>query len=313
MTHETVQRPSPLVAAARSLATDAVTAEVVGAWRADDVPCVLLKGPTVASWLYDERRVRTYGDSDLLVAPHALPRARAILAALGFAECPYEDPLLSTHATPWVRLGDGAAVDLHHAIWGAAAVPGRQWDVLRDGYTESMRVGGLAVTVPTLPARALLIAAHAAQHAPEGQEKPREDLRRALSAGPDDLWYEAARLADRLGAVVTLVSGLAQDPRGIELTQRLPYTRTWVMGSGGSRTVALGFERVAREPRMRGRLALTGRTLFPPADTMRWWHPAARRSRGALAAAYAARLARLTLRALPGLAAWYRARPARRS
>jgi hypothetical protein len=207
-----------------------------------------------------------------------------------------------------VRPRDGAQVDLHHSLWGASAPPQRQWDVLRDGHTESMRVGGIAVTVPTATARALLVAAHAAQHARKAEEKPLEDLRRALVTAGEELWRDAALLADRLGAVGALATGLSQHPAGGELARRLPYTRSWLRGEGATRTVAVGFERVAAAQGVRGRLAMTVRTLFPPPDVLRWWSPLARRGWRGLAAAYAARLARLSLRAAPSLASWYRAR-----
>ena len=62
--------PNPLqsLGMAHTLAVDVVTAEVVDAFRRAGVRAVVLKGPTLAGWLYGGEAVRTYGDSDLLVS-----------------------------------------------------------------------------------------------------------------------------------------------------------------------------------------------------------------------------------------------------
>ena len=53
---------------ALALAIDAVTAQVVTALRANGIRPLLLKGPSIAGWLYGDGAARPYGDSDLLVA-----------------------------------------------------------------------------------------------------------------------------------------------------------------------------------------------------------------------------------------------------
>jgi len=55
------------LAAALSLHLDAVTAEVVEAFRAVGVRTILLRGPAVGKWLYQEVGDRSYVDVDLLV------------------------------------------------------------------------------------------------------------------------------------------------------------------------------------------------------------------------------------------------------
>ncbi|MCA1711243.1 MAG: nucleotidyltransferase family protein, partial [Actinobacteria bacterium] len=66
-------------AALASLAVDAQTAEVVQRLHQADVPCLLLKGPSIAGWLYNDGTPRPYGDSDLLVPPHAYATAAEVL------------------------------------------------------------------------------------------------------------------------------------------------------------------------------------------------------------------------------------------
>ncbi len=80
--------PNPLqsLGMAHTLAVDVVTAEVVGAFRRAGVRAVVLKGPTLAGWLYGGDAVRTYGDSDLLVPAAGRGAAEAELARLGFEE-----------------------------------------------------------------------------------------------------------------------------------------------------------------------------------------------------------------------------------
>jgi Uncharacterised nucleotidyltransferase len=57
-----------LVAAGVSLHLDAVTTEVVLALREAGIPSVLLRGPAIARWLYEDPTERSYVDTDLLGA-----------------------------------------------------------------------------------------------------------------------------------------------------------------------------------------------------------------------------------------------------
>src|SRR3954468_24896626 len=98
-----------------------MTATVIKALQADSVPCLLLKGPTFARWLYGSGEARTYGDCDLLVADASIDRAGQILEALGFRPAVDESTMPEwwrTHAVEWLRTADGAAVDLHRTLLG---------------------------------------------------------------------------------------------------------------------------------------------------------------------------------------------------
>lgn len=73
----------PAVAGAvRVLAVDRVTAEVVPALAAVGIRPILLKGPSIARWLYPSGG-RSYGDTDLLVPPADFARAGSVLERPG--------------------------------------------------------------------------------------------------------------------------------------------------------------------------------------------------------------------------------------
>src|SRR3954468_19053260 len=73
----------PVRVAADNLRVDAATAEVARALDAAAIPHILLKGPSVARWLYPEGG-RGYSDSDLLVSPSSVQAAEAVLESMGF-------------------------------------------------------------------------------------------------------------------------------------------------------------------------------------------------------------------------------------
>lgn len=50
----------------------------------EDIACMPLKGPVLAQQLYGNPGARGFGDIDVLVRPHDVPRARTILLAAGF-------------------------------------------------------------------------------------------------------------------------------------------------------------------------------------------------------------------------------------
>src|SRR5215211_5077419 len=135
--------PAGLRATALGLAVDTVTAEVVTAMRNAGLRPLLLKGPSVALWLYGDDVPRPYGDSDLLLSPESQRAAQDVLRALGFRPLGYPVPWESQ---AWMRRSDQAAVDLHRSLIGAAAAPARVWEELATD-TETLPVGGVDVEV----------------------------------------------------------------------------------------------------------------------------------------------------------------------
>jgi hypothetical protein len=250
-----------LIAAARTLATDAACAAVVAAWQAEGIESILLKGLTTAEWLYPDQ-VRGYADSDLLVDPARVDDATAVLARLGFAAA---DHNLSEHSHPWLRAGDGAEVDLHVTLWGSHLAPSQVWETLQ-GCLQVRYIGPVPVQTLTRPARALLVVLHAAQHAEDGKPHPRVDLRRALERTPEQIWSEVDELAYRLMALTETADGLLLDPEGERLLDRLPLVRAAAFGRREHAPLAIGFQRLAGTPGFRGRLGVILRAIVRPRD-----------------------------------------------
>jgi hypothetical protein len=214
-----------LLAAARTLAVDALTAEVIDALRTARIRTILLKGPALANWLYPDGALREYDDCDLLVHPADAARAGEVLRGLGFEPFlersdEYMAAMAPPHAECWTRGRRNAEiVDLHDCLFGARAAKELVWRKLGAG-TEPMVVGGVPVEVLDAPRRAVVVALHAAANGGEGR-RSLEDLSRALAVGDDALWRDAARIAGRIGARHSFAAGLRLLPAGRELAGRL--------------------------------------------------------------------------------------------
>jgi Uncharacterised nucleotidyltransferase len=304
--------PPEIVWAARSLALDRRSAELVAELEAAGVPAILLKGPAIAAWLYRGRGVRTYGDTDLLVPPDRWDLAMATLRRLGFDDGlgGMAHPRMESFTSHPLARGD-EDVDLHCTIWGIEVPPERAWEVL-SANTEPMNVGGRTLPVLAPAARAMHVALHAAQHGYD-EGKPVHDLELALEVLPDDLWAEAAAVAAELDALGGFATGLRLLPAGRSLAERLGVDREASVDAllrVAHVPLSQGFEELANTRGVRAKLAVVRGELAPTADFMRWWSPLARRGRLGLAAAYLWRPLYLALRAGPGLVAWRRARRA---
>lgn len=292
-----------------ALYVDRLTAELANAFERREIASILLKGPAIARWLYDDGSVRSYSDCDLLVAPDQLSAAQSVLRELGFrdTQSPLAHPRLESHE--WRRAEH--RVDLHTTLIGIRASPQAVWETLWP-LTETAVVGGERVQVLSPPARALHVVLHAAQHG-RAEPKPLEDLRRALAMVAEPAWLEVLALARRLHAVEAFATGLRLLPQGAALASRLD------LGSAASADatlrlepvpLALAFEHLASTPGWNARLRIVLRELFPTAAFMRWWLPLARRGSPGLAAAYCWRPLWLLAHLVPGLLAWRRARRA---
>jgi hypothetical protein len=278
------------------------------------VRSVLLKGPAVARWLYrDDPAVRSYVDVDLLVSVGSFPRVTAVLSELGFELSLAEVALphgRRPHAETWERPGDGFMVDLHSTLPGVGVAPELAWRVLAAD-TAAMTVGGAEVEVLGEPARALLVALHAAHHGvKEGQT--REDLSRALAQVPVETWGAAYRVAERLKAIEALSSGLRLLPAGAELASELglPVADSVeaVLRAGSAPELALSFDWLVNAPSSRARARLIARKLVPPAGVLKARSPLARRGPAGLVVAYAVNPFVLAWRGGPALRAWVEAR-----
>jgi hypothetical protein len=241
------------------LATDAACAEVVRAWQPRGIQSILLKGATTAEWLYPGES-RGYVDADLLVAPDQVMAAANVLAELGFAPVQQH---VSPHAHPWIRGSDHAVVDLHVTIWGPTCAPAEVWEELR-GWVEPYRIGAVTLDVLKLPARALHVALHAAQHRDDPARSA--DLRRALERTSPSQWRQAERLADRLQALPLMAVGLELEPAGRALLHHLSLARAGLLAETQGARLAVGFARLAAAPGLAGKAAAALQAIKPPPD-----------------------------------------------
>jgi len=301
----------PLAAAGVGLAIDAATAEAVVALRAAGVRSILLKGPSFDDLLYDAHEPRPYSDIDLLVRSTDLPRAAEVLAGLGYRERAEREPeRIAAHASVWVRPSDRRYLDLHHTLGGVDRSEAGHWDVLAED-TDTLSVSNTEVEILSEPARALHVALHAAVSEPDA-EKPTIDLARAIERLPREIWEAAAVLATRLGADAAFETGLCRLPAGRKLAATLDLAPDRgveeVLLASSAPYSAWTVERLANAKGVRAKLRILGPRLFPKAEFMRVWYPAARRGRAGLARAYVQRLAWLLVMGPRAVRAWLRAR-----
>lgn len=281
------------------LARDRVTAEVVGALRADGIRSILLKGASYKAWLYADGTPRAYRDTDLLVAPADVAAAEDVLGRLGFAHDPLDDLAFDKpwHGHEWIRASDGAAVDLHRTLIGVSVRPEMTWTVLGRS-TEPLAVGGTTVEVLDAPRRALHVALHAAQ---DGRRKrtSAQDLDRAVALLGLEVWRAAADVAAELGADAAMAAGLRLADGGAAIAAALGLPEQVPSGvrlrAEGAPPEAVALDWFAGlGPGGKIRWAVS--KAFPPPAFLRAWTPVARRGRLGLAVAYPLRLGWLVRR-----------------
>jgi hypothetical protein len=297
-----------LAGAGDSLVVDALAARVFSALTAHGVQCRLLKGASFAQWLYDEGEVRAYVDCDFLVRPGDLKRAEEILRRRGFSlhEAQFADGDRPWYHTTWVDPGTNRTVELHRTLLGVTADDEVVWTALAEP-KSSLVVAGRTVDALSLPARALHVALHRAQHGPL-HSRCREDLSRALQRVSPREWEAAAELASRTGATQAFAFGLRCDPLGERIASGLglPYgasTEVLLRGAG-SPHLALGFEWFASRQGVRAKVAFLLRKGFPPPAFLRAWIRVIRGRPLVLPLAYVWRLGWLLRHAPAGYRAW---------
>jgi hypothetical protein len=305
--------PPPLIEiAVRNLLIDRLSAEMAMRFSDAGIECMLVKGPVIGDWLYDDG-VRGYGDSDFLVARSNWDRAVAVLTQQGFTDYlgPMAHPRMeSFSSTAFVRGSDN--VDLHCTLAGLDASPDEVWRALWE--TAARRsVGGRSIAVPSRPATLLQLALHAAHH--PGEPKPLEDLRRGLRAAGEAEWQQAADIAQRLGGIAAFASGLRHLPEGSTLARALKLedagsVRFDLRASGVPTAEAL-HELLAPQLTPAERWSIARSELFPKPSFMRWWTPLACRGTLGLLASYPVRWVWLAMKVPGGLAELRRARHGR--
>lgn len=280
---------------------------------ASGIPAILLKGPTIARWLYEDG-IRYSTDVDLLVPPAQFRRAQAALAELG-----YEIPLADAASceigpnTTTLRNPNGARIDLHHRLIGAPAdPPERCWEVLSGRTIPFTLVTGVEVVALDVPARVMHLALHAAQNGPLNA-KPMADLHRGLAQVQFEDWKAAADLAVLLGSVQAFAEGLRLCEQGAAMADDLGLSRAprnveLELRISSAPFESFFFARLAETSGLANKAALVGRKLWPTPDFMRMHFPLAGRGGVGLLLAHLLRPLLLLRRSGPALAAWARAR-----
>lgn len=288
--------PSPaMVVAARNLTVDRVTAEVVSALGEAGVPAILLKGPSIARWLYPDGG-RAYCDADLLVAPGALAHALGVVRSLGFEEVtkgfhPRElDMERRAQVTLFRRPGPGrtgGTVDLHRNLPWLPTPDDVLWTVFSSG-AATLPVAGVEVRVPDRSVVALHVVVHGVQHAFDFHTN--EDLRRALAGATFDDWCRAAAHARRLGILEVLGTGLRHHPEGRAIADRLGLPslpagdlRLWRASAPRG---SLSLLQLVDAPTVRERAQVIRRELAPSPAKVRYLYASADTAGPALLRAY---------------------------
>nr|MBA2533283.1 nucleotidyltransferase family protein [Nocardioidaceae bacterium] len=276
--------------------------EAVAALGDAGLRCIVLKGPSIGRWLYDTTQERSYGDSDLLVAPGEIPAAEKVIFALGYRR--QLEALIGDRpwgALYWMRPHDGAALDLHRALTGIEASPETAWLLLSEE-TELLSLRGVEVEVLNQAARALHLVLHAADHG-FSSDRPLKELALALDALPQDLWSRAASLAAKLEASAAFAAGLRLVPEGAELAARLclpdnDSVEVALRASPATRH-ALGLQWLLQTEGLGAKASLLVRKLAPPPAYMRAWSRLAQKGGLGLILAYFWRPLYLFLVAIP--------------
>lgn len=270
-----------LTAIALTLRADQLAAKGARALAESSIPHLLMRGPVIARWLYEHPGRRSYLDADILVPPDRRDEAKAALAGIGMREvlsgaAPSEQ---APHAVTFAAESAGGTIDLHWTVRGAEAEPSTVWSSLSRG-AALLQVAGTAIPVPAEPARALLVALHAAQHGPLGPVQL-NDIELAVENAAPDVWRRAVVLAEETGSLPAFASGLGMASRGDDLLGRLGVAvrpnAALAVRAQGEVPLALGLAELADAPGMRARLRLLARELWPTASFMRRWSPLARR------------------------------------
>jgi hypothetical protein len=290
-------------------------AEVCWALDALDVDALVIKGPSISEWLYPEGE-RESTDVDLMLRPSQWDAATSILEGRGFEPTysGFRETETALHSLDLQRTNAEQGLhglDLHHYFPGIEADPEEAFNVLWEARLPGEQAG-VTVWFPSIDARALIIALHAARDT--RSSKTMEDLRRAFAALDAEQIASLRDLAARLDAQAVLRAGIETLPETAGLVGPLGLTDVdvpnyWRLRSQGADPLTAELERIRSLP-LGERVVQTGRWVLPSAASLRARDPAIGNSRVRLAGAYVRRWGS-GLRRLP--VAVSKARAARRT
>lgn len=280
-------------------------AEVSWAFLDAGVRCLVIKGPSVSRWLYEAAESRPSVDVDVIVPPAQWDAAVFALGARAFRAThegthPGE---IAPHSVELHREDDELgrhSVDLHRYFPGINAPPGDAFELLWGGRVADDQAG-IPVWFPGYPARALIVALHAARS--PGVRHTQDDLTRMAAWAEVFGWGEVVALGRRLNALTALRAGLELLPDGAAVVGRaglldVEVTREWELMSQNAGLTALRLEEFRELPWHRRPGQLT-RWLMPSPVIMRYRDPRASESAFGLARAYGVRLGQ-GMKSLPG-------------
>lgn len=275
---------------ARNFVIDVLTAEVASAFAREGIATVVLKGPVLARLLYPGE-VRPYGDSDLMVAPESRAHAVSVLEQLAFTEhCAWmPKPLSLNEVGTAFNRPDSGTVDLHCQLPGLDGDPDAIWGRLAES-AERQVIAGVELRVPDRDTVLLHVVLHAAHHANRVNDRPLEDLRRAIAFVEESEWLRVLELARAYRGVPAFAAGLRLLPEGEDLARRLDLGEVRSLHHEIRREDDPIAEELhallSADKGLRQKLAVAAGDLFPRPDYMRWWSPLARRGGLGLAGAY---------------------------
>ena len=298
---------------AKNLRIDAATADVLNGFSAAGVQSLLLKGTSIARWLYDKGEPRPYGDFDLLVRPADRAVAEQVLSELGFEQDMDEADMPTwwrEHGIAWLRHEDAVALDLHRTVAGVGVDDETVWTVLARS-TDTILVGNTQASALPVHGLAFHVALHAAQHG-EGWDDMLAELNRAIERADMATWRAAAELAASLDATPAFSAGLRLVPAGRELADELGLPTVQpvdiALRAATPPPLALGFDRLAQARGLRARLSILRHKVLPPPSFIRHQFPRTRGGRLGLALGYLQRWRWLVRKAPAGFRAWRKAR-----
>ena len=279
-------------------------AEVCWTLRKAGVRALVIKGPTIADWLYpDEARVSA--DADILVPPAQYDLAVETLVRRGFVDYAegYRDSERTAHALTFTRTDPavgGHQVDLHYFFPGIDADPGIAFESLWNRRVSAL-TAGVDAWHPDLPSRLLIIVLHAARGALT--PKVLEDQRRAWNQEGIELFRRARALAEELDALPAFRVGLESLDETRHLVGELGLDEvevpaSWRLRNEGASGTAVHLEAALERP-WRQRPAFVVSWLFPSPAVLRLRDASVGDGPWELSKAYASRLA-AGGRALPG-------------
>ena len=285
---------------------DTAAGLVLEAFVRDGIDGLLMKGAALARLLYDVPEQRRYEDIDVLVAPGDLTRAQAALLELGYqnaSELVAVDDIGGVlHGQTWLGEG-GVVIDLHSRLAGSTADAQVCWEALR-ARSSTLDLAGSEVRVLDRAGSAMQLATHAAQHG-QGYAKGARELSLALERWPVEVWTDAARLAEGIGATEAFAAGLRLVEPGAELAERLQLPATtgldWELRQASRPRGQFHLHAFFQAASLRTRLHVLRRALFPHPRWIARQYPWTSDRRGGILAGYLLHIARSPAWALRAL------------